>query len=84
MSKRGARRHSYSLAKGLIMHAVQRIVQAVSQLSLEELACFREWFNEFDTEMWDEQIRADSESGKLDKLADQAIADLHAGKCRKL
>jgi len=66
------------------MHAVQEIEQAVSRLPLEELATFREWFDEFDARMWDEQFAADVESGKLDKLASQAIADFRAGKCQEL
>jgi hypothetical protein len=66
------------------MATVQSIEQAVSQLSLEELARFRDWFDEFDAELWDRQIEADAESGKLDGLAEQALADLNADKCREL
>jgi uncharacterized protein YcbX len=66
------------------MYTVQGIENAVSQLSPEELARFREWFDEFDAKVWDEQFEADVESGKLDKLADRAIADFGAGKYREL
>ena len=66
------------------MQMVQEVQLAVSQLSLEELARFREWFDEFEAKVWDKQFEADAQSGKLDKLANQAIADFHAGKCKEL
>ena len=66
------------------MQMVQEVQLAVSQLSLEELAHFREWFDEFEAKVWDKQFEADAKSGKLDELANQAIADFRAGKCREL
>ena len=66
------------------MRAVQELQSAVSQLSAEELARFREWFDKFDAEIWDRQFEEDAKSGKLDQLANQAIADFQAGKCNQL
>ncbi len=66
------------------MRAVQELQSAVSQLSAEELASFREWFDKFDAEAWDRQFEEDAKSGKLDQLANQAIADFQAGKCKQL
>ena len=66
------------------MRAVQEVQSAVSQLSAEELARFREWFDKFDAEIWDRQFEEDAKSGKLDQLANQAIADFQAGKCKQL
>ena len=63
---------------------VQELQAAVSQLSAQELARFREWFEEFEAKMWDEQFEKDVKSGKLDHLAERAIADLRAGNCREL
>jgi hypothetical protein len=34
-----------------------------------ELAAFRSWFVELDATEWDRQLGADSETGKLDRLA---------------
>ena len=62
--------------------SVEELQSSVSQLSAEELARFRAWFDEFDAEVWDGQFDEDVESGKLDRLANRAIADLRAGKCR--
>ena len=66
------------------MQAVQELQSAVSQFSAEELARFREWFDKFDAEVWDRQFEEDAKSGKLDQLANQAIADFQAGKCKQL
>ena len=66
------------------MQAVQELQSAVSQLSAEELARFREWFDKFDAEVWDRQFEEDAKSGKSDQLANQAIADFQAGKCKQL
>ena len=66
------------------MQAVQELQSTVSQLSANELARFREWFDQFDAEVWDQQFEADVKSGKLDQLANQAIADFRAGKCKEL
>ncbi|MFH1907970.1 MAG: hypothetical protein ABIL11_11435 [Chloroflexota bacterium] len=66
------------------MSAVLQIEQAVSQLPPKELTHFRKWFEEFDAKIWDRQFEEDAKSGKLDKLANQAIADFRAGKYKKL
>jgi len=66
------------------MSAVLELEQAVSQLPSKELARFRKWFEEFDAKIWDRQFEEDAKSGKLDKLANQAIADFRAGKYKKL
>ncbi len=66
------------------MQAVVELQSAVSQFSADELARFREWFNEFDAEVWDRQFEEDVKSGKLDQLANQAITDFRAGKCKEL
>ncbi len=66
------------------MSAVLKLEQAVSQLPSKELARFRKWFEEFDVKIWDRQFEEDAKSGKLDQLANQAIADFRAGKYKKL
>jgi hypothetical protein len=66
------------------MQTIQELQSIVSQLSADELARFREWFDKFDAEVWDRQFEEDVKSGKLDRLANQAIADFKAGKCKQL
>ena len=62
------------------MLTIQEIEQAVLKLSPEEIALFREWFDELDEQIWDTQFEMDVKSGKLDDLAKQAIADFQADK----
>jgi hypothetical protein len=66
------------------MSAVYEIETAVSKLSREELSAFRNWFSEFDAAAWDKQFEADVAAGHLDALADEALRDLHAGRCTDL
>ena len=66
------------------MQSVHDIEQAVSQLPKPDLALFRAWFDEFDAQAWDEQFEEDVASGTLDRVAEQAIADFRAGKCKEL
>ena len=61
------------------MSKVEKVEQQVQSLSPEELAQFRAWFQEFDWAVWDAQLAADVQAGKLDGLADKALRD-HAGR----
>ncbi len=63
---------------------IQKIKEAVSQLSSEDLAAFRAWFAEFDAEMWDRQFEEDAAAGRLDRLVDEALRDLREGRCTDL
>jgi len=63
---------------------IQEIEQAIRQLSPKELARFRQWFEEFDAQIWDKQFEADAKSGKLDKIAEKALNGYHAGKAKEL
>jgi hypothetical protein len=57
------------------MGSVQSIEEAVKALPPSELAEFRLWFAEFDSAAWDKQIEHDAVSGRLDRLAAEALAD---------
>jgi hypothetical protein len=56
----------------------------VAQLSERQLAEFRRWFAEFDADAWDRQIESDAAAGKLDALAEEALADYRSGRVREL
>jgi hypothetical protein len=64
--------------------SVQEIEQAISRLPAKDLALFRRWFQEFDAQLWDEQIEQDVKAGKLDKLAERATTEYRAGKYKEL
>ena len=66
------------------MLTIKELEQAVSSLPREELARFREWFDEYDAKAWDKQLEADVKTGRLNKIADSAIADYRAGKAKGL
>ena len=66
------------------MSKVENIEQQVQGLTPSELAAFRRWFLEFDAQVWDRQIEEDARKGKLDKLADEAVAAHRAGKTKEL
>lgn len=64
--------------------AVKNIQEAVAQLSDDDLASFRSWFEDFDAQIWDEQFEGDVKAGRLDALADRALADFRAGRYEEL
>ena len=66
------------------MSIVEDIEKAVANLPPDELARFRRWFEEFDAARFDARIERDARSGKLDRLADEALADMRAGRAREL
>jgi hypothetical protein len=66
------------------MSTIVDLERAVSGLPIRELAKFREWFLRFDAEAWDMQLERDFAAGRLDAFADEALADLRAGRTREL
>ena len=62
------------------MGKIDEISRAVTQLDGEELQKFQAWYEEFREQRFDEQIARDEKAGKLDKLAEQALANHMAGK----
>ena len=66
------------------MSDVKSIEKAIASLPPAELAEFRQWFAEFDAAAWDRQIEQDAQSGKLEQLASEALADFKSGGVREL
>jgi hypothetical protein len=62
------------------MMTIEEIEKAVAQLTPEQLAKFRAWFDEFQERMFDEQIERDAKSGKLDKLIAKARENHNPGR----
>jgi hypothetical protein len=63
---------------------IEDIEKAVAQLPPRELAMFRAWFEAFDAARFDEKIERDAVEGKLDRLADEALASYREGRAREL
>ena len=66
------------------MSNLQEIEKKISELNPKELAQFRDWFEKFDAAAWDTQFEKDVSAGKLDKIAERAMADFNAGHCTDL
>jgi hypothetical protein len=63
---------------------IEDIEKAVAKLPPDELARFRAWFDEFDAARFDQKIERDAKSGRLDRLADEALGELRKGRAREL
>lgn len=66
------------------MTTVADISGAVKRLPKRELARFRKWFAEYDAAVWDRQLAADAQAGKLDALVREAQRDHRAGRTKLL
>ena len=58
--------------------------KAIAKLPPDQLAEFRDWFDAFDAARFDQKIERDAKAGKLDRLAEQALADFRKGRAREL
>jgi enoyl-CoA hydratase/carnithine racemase len=70
--------------EGIFMTTVEAITAAIAELPPEQVAQIREWLNEQDEAEWDAQIERDERAGRLDALADRALAEYRAGRTRPL
>ena len=66
------------------MTKLQQIEKSFESLSDEEMKAFAAWFEELRWQRWDRQIEEDSKNGKLDRFADEALADFRTGRTRPL
>ena len=63
----------------LLMTKLKQIEAAIEKLAPGEVAKLREWLADLDARLFDDKIARDAGSGKLDKLADAARANMKAG-----
>jgi hypothetical protein len=66
------------------MTKIETLEKEIEQLSPQELRAFRPWFAEFDAELWDQELERDVAAGKLDRLADAAVAAHKRGEGRDI
>lgn len=66
------------------MTKLEKIERDIAALSPDELARLREWFEQHEADAFDRRIERDAATGRLDSLADAALADHRAGKTRPL
>jgi hypothetical protein len=66
------------------MTTLEDIEKAIADLPREQLKKFRTWFEQFEAAHFDQAIERDAKTGKLDRLAEEALADFRAGRTREL
>jgi hypothetical protein len=66
------------------MTTVETITAAIAQLSPEQIDLVRAWLEERAEAEWDARIEQDERAGKLDALAERALAEHRAGQTRRL
>jgi len=66
------------------MTKVEAIEREVEALSPDELAAFRSWFVERDWQAWDRELERDVFAGRLDRFADEALAEIDRGETTEL
>jgi hypothetical protein len=64
------------------MKTAEDIARAIEQLDPRELARFRAWYEAFEADRFDAAIERDALAGKLDALAEEALAARRAGRER--
>jgi hypothetical protein len=66
------------------MSTVEEITAAVAALPPEQVAQIRAWLDERAEAEWDAQIEQDEREGRLNPLAERALAEHKAGRTRPL
>lgn len=66
------------------MATVESITAAIAELPPEQIEQIRVWLAERAEADWDSQIERDERAGKLDTLAERALAEHRAGRTRPL
>ena len=64
--------------------SIKDIEEAIVLLPRQEIAELSQWFEEFQNQVWDEQIERDSSAGRFDKLIEAAKAHAAAGRSKPL
>jgi hypothetical protein len=66
------------------MNTVQEIESAIQKLKPQEIHTVADWLQDYRERLWDREIQADAEAGRLDKLMEEARQDFLAGRCKPL
>jgi cytochrome c553 len=74
----------YKNAKIQLMTKLEKLEREIEALPPQDMRALAAWFADLRERLWDEQMERDALLGKLDKLADEAIADIAAGRVRPL
>ena len=64
--------------------SLAEIKTAIEQLSFEQRAELAAWLHGWEDDEWDEQMKRDVASGKLDVVLQEVEEDIKAGRLREL
>jgi hypothetical protein len=64
--------------------SVEELERAVAELPPDKLAKFEAWFERYIADAWDKQIEQDAKNGKLDRLFEESMEDLKAGRIKEI
>ncbi len=64
------------------MGTLREIEEAIDRLPREQIFALSEWLQQRVEAQWDHQFEADVESGRLNDMAQKAIAEHRAGKSK--
>ncbi len=63
---------------------IEQIENAILNLSKTDFTKLRNWLLDLDYQQWDQQLEQDINEGKLDALAQEALAEFEAGYYQEL
>ncbi|MGK7953978.1 MAG: hypothetical protein AB4063_01720 [Crocosphaera sp.] len=63
---------------------IEQIENAILNLSETDFTKLRNWLLDLDYQQWDQQLEQDINEGKLDALAQEALAEFEAGSYQEL
>jgi hypothetical protein len=66
------------------MTTLEDIEKAAIELPADQLAKFSAWFEAFEAARFDERIERDAKAGRLDRFAEQTLADFRADRAREM
>jgi hypothetical protein len=64
--------------------SLAEIKAAIQQLSFEQRAELAAWLHGWEDDEWDEQMKRDVASGKLDSVLHEVEEDIKAGRVREM
>ncbi|QJD80498.1 hypothetical protein [Spirosoma rhododendri] len=64
--------------------SVQEIEQAIEALPEKDVHTLADWLIERRNQLWDQQIKEDADSGRLDALLDELKEDIRQGRTSPL
>ena len=65
------------------MSEIEEIEARIRNLPEKDLAKFRDWFIQFEEDLWDQQIKHDCQAGKFSQLMTKAREEFANGKARE-